>query len=65
MGIAWVVFRENVDTRLILGALTILLGAMALSWEGHGLSFDAGAALIAAACLAGGSTTTDAQALVC
>lgn len=54
MGIAWIVFRENVDGRLILGAFAILLGAMVLSWEGRGLSVDAGAALIAAACLAWG-----------
>ena len=54
MGIAWIVFRENVDARLILGAFAILLGAMVLSWEGQGLSIDAGAALIAAACLAWG-----------
>lgn len=54
MGIAWVVFRENVDGRLVVGAFAILLGAMVLSWEGQGLSFDAGAALIAAACLAWG-----------
>lgn len=31
MGIAWLVFRENVDRRLLLGAFAILLGAMLLS----------------------------------
>ncbi|MET4043378.1 drug/metabolite transporter (DMT)-like permease [Bradyrhizobium sp. RT6a] len=54
MGIAWLVFRENVDRRLLLGALAIVLGAIALSWEGQGPSFDAGAALIAGACLCWG-----------
>lgn len=54
MGIAWMVFRENVDRRLLLGAFAILLGACVLSWTGHGLSLDAGAILIAAACLAWG-----------
>ena len=54
MGIAWVVFRENVDRRLLLGAFAILVGAVVLSWQGQGLVIDAGAALIAAACLAWG-----------
>jgi len=50
MAIAWFVFRENVDRRLLSGALAIVLGAIALSWEGQGPSLDAGAALIAGAC---------------
>lgn len=54
MAIAWLVFRENVDNRLLLGAAAILAGAFVLSWEGAGVSFDAGAGLIAAACLAWG-----------
>ena len=53
MGIAWVVFRENVDKRLLLGAFAILLGAVLLSWQGRA-SFDWGAVLIAGACLAWG-----------
>ena len=36
MGIAWVVFRENVDRRLLLGAASILAGAVTLSWQGQG-----------------------------
>lgn len=54
MGIAWLIFRENVDRRLLLGALAIILGAIVLSWEGQGLSLDAGAAMIAAACICWG-----------
>ena len=54
MGIAWLVFRENVDSRLLLGAFAILIGAVVLSWEGKGVSVDAGAAFIALACLAWG-----------
>ena len=54
MGIAWLVFRENVDRRLLLGACAILAGAMVLSWRGHGIELDIGAELIAAACLAWG-----------
>ena len=54
MGIAWLVFRENVDRRLLLGACAILAGAMVLSWRGHGIELDTGAELIASACLAWG-----------
>jgi drug/metabolite transporter (DMT)-like permease len=54
MLIAWVVFRENVDRRLMLGAFAILAGAVVLSWHGETVRLDAGAAFIAAACLAWG-----------
>jgi drug/metabolite transporter (DMT)-like permease len=54
MSIAWVVFKENVDGRLLLGALAILTGAAVLSWSGNTIRFDSGAALIAVACLAWG-----------
>ena len=50
MAIAWLVFRENVDRRLLLGACAILAGAVLLSWQGEA-AFDQGAPLIAAACL--------------
>jgi drug/metabolite transporter (DMT)-like permease len=54
MVIAWVVFRENVDRRLLLGALAIFAGALVLSWNGRGVSIDVGGVLIAGACLAWG-----------
>jgi drug/metabolite transporter (DMT)-like permease len=54
MGVAWLVFRENVDRRLLLGAMAILAGAVVLSWRGRGVELDRGAALIAGACLAWG-----------
>jgi drug/metabolite transporter (DMT)-like permease len=54
MGIAWLVFRENVDRRLLLGALAIVLGAIALSWKGQSLSLDVGAVMIAGACVCWG-----------
>lgn len=54
MAIAWLVFRENVDRRLLLGAGAILFGAVLLSWKGQGLQLDTGGILIAAACLAWG-----------
>ena len=53
MAIAWIAFRENVDTRLLLGALAILAGAALLSWQGRA-TLDVGAALIAGACLCWG-----------
>jgi drug/metabolite transporter (DMT)-like permease len=53
MGIAWIVFRENVDRRLLLGAAAILAGAALLSWQGRA-ALDWGAVFIAAACVAWG-----------
>jgi drug/metabolite transporter (DMT)-like permease len=54
MGIAWVVFRENVDRRLLLGALAILTGAASLAWQGCGATIGGGAIYIAGACIAWG-----------
>jgi drug/metabolite transporter (DMT)-like permease len=54
MGIAWLVFRENVDRRLLLGACAILAGAMVLSWGGDRIELDTGAGFIIASCLAWG-----------
>src|SRR5689334_21870708 len=53
MGIAWVVFRENVDRRLLLVAFAILTGSVLLSWQGQASS-QWGAVLIAGACLCWG-----------
>lgn len=54
MGIAWVVFRESVDRRLLLGALAILAGAVLLSWQGKAGGIGIGALAIVAACFAWG-----------
>lgn len=54
MLIAWLVFRENVDRRLLIGALAIILGAVVLSFDGGGFEFDPGGLWIAAACLCWG-----------
>jgi drug/metabolite transporter (DMT)-like permease len=59
MVIAWLVFRENVDKRLLLGALAITAGAVLLSTQGFSASSGLtdkgyGALLIAAACVAWG-----------
>ncbi|HUZ11885.1 MAG TPA: EamA family transporter [Caulobacteraceae bacterium] len=54
MGLAWLVFRENVDRRLLVGALAILAGAGLVSWQGGRLGMGLGALAIAGACLAWG-----------
>jgi len=54
MAIAWIVFRENVDARILTGALAILAGAVVLSWQGGALVFGPGALAIAAACVCWG-----------
>jgi drug/metabolite transporter (DMT)-like permease len=53
MAIAWIVFRESVDRRLLAGAAAILGGAVLLSWSGAA-PFGFGALAIAGACLAWG-----------
>jgi drug/metabolite transporter (DMT)-like permease len=54
MAIAWLVFKENVDHRLLLGAAAIVLGVAVLSYEGQSLSLNLGAFLVAGACLSWG-----------
>ena len=54
LGIAWVVFRENVDLRIGLGAAAILLGAVILSWQGGANGLGGGALAIVGACLCWG-----------
>ncbi len=54
-GIAWIIFRENVDKRIAAGFACIVLGGvlLALPAEG-GISLSSGALLVAAACLCWG-----------
>ncbi len=54
LAIAWLVLRESVDRRLLLGAGAILAGALILSWSGPVSGFGWGGLLIAGACLAWG-----------
>src|ERR1700761_2562995 len=55
MAIAWIVFRESVDRRLLLGASAILAGAMLLAWDGGAVgALPFGALLVAGACVAWG-----------
>jgi drug/metabolite transporter (DMT)-like permease len=51
--IAWVVFRENADRRIVLGMALIVAGGVALAWptDASGAHDAIGAALVAAACL--------------
>jgi len=50
MAIAWVVFRENVDRRLLAGAAAILAGALVLSWQGGPGGASLGALAVVGAC---------------
>ncbi|WP_454887732.1 EamA family transporter [Sphingomonas oryzagri] len=54
LAIAWLVFRENVDRRLLIGAAAILGGAVLLSWRGGPVGGGLGMLAIAGACLAWG-----------
>lgn len=49
--LAWVVFRENVDRRILAGMGAILMGGALLSWQGGQVRPGHGALPIAAACL--------------
>ena len=54
MVIAWVVFHENVDTRLLVGAAAILAGGLTLSWHAGPTGLGVGSLAIIGACLAWG-----------
>lgn len=54
MAIAWGVYKENADRRIVAGALAILAGALVLSWQGAVSGVGFGALAIAGACLAWG-----------
>ena len=52
MLIAWIVFRENADARILLGAVAILVGAGLLSWQGGPGGIGWSALAITGACIA-------------
>lgn len=54
LAIAWLVYRENVDLRIGLGAAAILLGGLVLSWQPGGFGIGPGGLFVAAACLCWG-----------
>lgn len=51
--LAWVVFKENADRRIVVGMLAIVAGGLVLAWptQGLGNSDVSGPLLVAAACL--------------
>jgi drug/metabolite transporter (DMT)-like permease len=49
--IAWVVFKENVDTQVFLGMAAIVAGGVLLSWQPGASAVPAGALFIVGACL--------------
>ena len=52
-GLAWIVFRENVDRRIFLGMMAIVAGGVLLSWQSAPPAGGiAGPLLVAAACAA-------------
>ncbi len=60
--LAWIVFRENVDRRIAFGMSLIVLGGVALSWEGRAdFGGLAGPAAVAAACLCWGIDNNPTQ----
>lgn len=52
--LAWFVFRENFDRRVLAGMVLIVAGGVLLSWQPGGGGTLAGGLLVAAACLAWG-----------
>ncbi len=51
--LAWVVFGEAADRRIVAGMIAIVAGGVVLGWSpSAGVAFSAGALLIAVACLA-------------
>lgn len=50
--LAWVVFRENVDRRIVAGMAAIVAGGVVLAWQAPDVRGAAGPLLIGGACLA-------------
>ena len=48
--LAWVVFKENADRRIVAGMVAIVAAGVLLSWAPGGTTFSPGALLIVAAC---------------
>jgi drug/metabolite transporter (DMT)-like permease len=49
--LAWVVFKENADRRIVAGMVAIVAGGVLLAWEPGGASISTGALLVVGACL--------------
>ncbi|HEY8269382.1 MAG TPA: DMT family transporter [Pseudobdellovibrionaceae bacterium] len=53
--IAWIVFKEHYDRRIVLGMMAIIMGGMILSWSSAGeFSLSSGSFFILGACLCWG-----------
>ncbi len=50
--IAWLVFRENADRRIVAGMVAIVAGGMLLAWHPESGRLSPGALLVVGACLA-------------
>ena len=50
--LAWIVFKENADGRIVLGMLSIVAGGVLLVWQPGRVVVSYGSLLIAGACLA-------------
>lgn len=50
--LAWLVFKENADRRIVLGMAAIVAGGVLLSWAPGGAQWTPGAVLVVGACLA-------------
>jgi drug/metabolite transporter (DMT)-like permease len=49
--LAWVIFKENADRRIVAGMAAIVAGGILLSWQPDGTTFSPGALLVLGACL--------------
>lgn len=49
--LAWVVFKENADRRIVFGMLAIVAGAVVLSWPGGSVEVSCPALAVLGACL--------------
>jgi drug/metabolite transporter (DMT)-like permease len=49
--LAWVVFKENADRRIVAGMAAIVAGGVLLAWEPGGACLSGGALLVVGACL--------------
>lgn len=52
--LAWFVFRENFDRRIALGMVAIVLGAVAVGWQGEARVEGGAALMVVAACFCWG-----------
>lgn len=50
--IAWIVFKENADRRIVAGMAAIVAGGALLAWEPGAVALSPGALLVVGACLA-------------